>query len=162
MSTSSAAATPDAPPEITIRTCRKSDLDVIRAFRQDLRAELQRIDDDTGDDLSLSEYVLIAEMDSEPVGFVAAQQQKVEFTHAEVAHAVFTEDDHYLEIQELYVVPRYRGKGIGSLLVRTELERARKNGIPRSMVCTAGDRSIDKIRFYEQCGYTVSHVYMTR
>ncbi len=162
MSLSSAAATPDAPPEITIRTCRKSDLDVVRAFRQDLRAELELSDDDTADELSLNEYVLIAEKDSEPIGFVAARQQMVELTHAEVAHAAFTEDDHYLEIRELYVVPRYREKGVGSLLVRTELERARKNGIPRSMVCTAGGRSMDKVRFYEQCGYTISHVYMTQ
>lgn len=73
----------------------------------------------------------------------------------------------FLQIQELYVVPECRGRGIGEALVREVLGRGRAAGLPQVMVYTGGDETVEgdyfrRIRFYQRCGFRVFQTFMTQ
>jgi ribosomal protein S18 acetylase RimI-like enzyme len=147
--------------EANIRTCKKSDLPVVRAYHQELHAELG--DEPSEDDIEsgLSEYTLIAEIDGEPAGYLLGRLQSSEFVHTEVAQSAFQDED-YLEVCEVYVEPRLRNRGIGTALIRAVLKRARGNDLQRSMVCSGKSDHARAAAFYERCGFRVARVYLVQ
>jgi len=62
-------------------------------------------------------------------------------------------DEGTVEIKRMFVLPEFRGKGIG-LLVLNELEKwARENNFSESILET-GKKQEEAIRLYEKAGYT--------
>lgn len=67
--------------------------------------------------------------------------------------AVFTEEQKYIEIDDIYISSIHRKTGIGSILLQTVLETAEKNGIEKSYVYSA-TKDLDKvINFYKEHSY---------
>ncbi len=67
--------------------------------------------------------------------------------------AVFPGGADYLEVEDVYVAPHARGRGIGTQLMQTLLEQAHRSGIDRSMVFSATKNTDQITRFYQRLGY---------
>lgn len=115
--------------DVVVRQCQASDLAVAHQLYADLYREVGNPlpSDNLAD--RMSEYFLVAEKNTKPVGMVLAE---------------------------------YRNKGIGGSLVAAVLDRARKNGIERSMVYSANADYKRTARFYEHCGFKMWHIFMTQ
>lgn len=93
---------------------------------------------------------LIAEIDSEPVGYLSCHAQLL------LHHG----GRKIAEIQEMYVDPKQRKMGIGRKLIE-ELKRiALIEGIDQLEV-TSGNRRIEAHRFYEREQFVQSHQKFT-
>jgi ribosomal protein S18 acetylase RimI-like enzyme len=93
-----------------------------------------------------SGYLLIAtEVASGPVGFLAARvsDQPIAIFGSRV----------YVEIDELYVLPDFRGRQIGSQLVSQLKVMAKAQGIARFHVFSASRRLDRVVAFYERHGF---------
>ena len=110
----------------------------------------------------LSEFFLIAEVDGQTVGFVIGDKGPVDVIGKETAREAFPGEEAYLEIQDLYVAPSLRNRGIGSLLMRTVIQRGLEAGLTRSMVYTNNPDYARIGRFYERFGYKIEHLFMKR
>ena len=110
----------------------------------------------------LSEFSLVAEHDGQIAGLVVAERRSTDNLRDEIGRDAFPEDESYLEIQELFVREGARGEGIGSALVRAVLERARAAGVRRSLVYSANADYVRIARFYERCGFSMWHIFMTQ
>jgi GNAT superfamily N-acetyltransferase len=153
-----------ANPAVNIRTCQKGDLATVRGFHEAFREETQNGEQELVPlENRLSEYMLLAEVAGELIGYVIGKHQTAEFTHAGSQSTPFHEaEEGYLELQEVYVTPRFRNRGIGSTLVDAALIRARRNGISHSMAYTSNKNWQAGVAFYERCGYRTWCVSMTR
>lgn len=78
----------------------------------------------------------VAELDHEPVATVSSS----------------IHDDH-LRVNELVVLPALQNRGLGSFLLRRELERARGTGLPVRLHTYRLNRAL---RFYERHGFVVT------
>ena len=96
------------------------------------------------------------------VGIVCAERQTIAFMQSEIGRAAFPSGQDYLEVQELYVLPEYRNRGIGTRLVREVLSRGRANGLDKSMVYSSNPDYVRTAPFYERCGYRMWHIFMTQ
>lgn len=88
--------------------------------------------------------VLVADEDGEVVG--AVTWCPVGSSHREVARA------GEAEFRALGVLPRVRGRGVGELLVRACLERAREEGY-QVLVLSSGEWMAAAHRLYERLGF---------
>ncbi|WP_159470565.1 GNAT family N-acetyltransferase [Dyadobacter sp. 3J3] len=89
---------------------------------------------------------VIAELDGEPVGMGSCHTQLLLHHVCVVA-----------EIQEMYVVPRYRSKEIGKALVEKLIDFAKsKNAL--QIEVTSNNVRENAHRFYEKEGFRKSHV----
>lgn len=146
----------------TIRVCVGTDLPILEEFCQKLYTE-QAYDRPPESVVGrLSEYSLLAEVGGRPVGFILAVCETIEFMKSELGRDAFPGETNYLEIQEFYVLPDFRGNGIGTSLVQRVIEKARQNGILRSMVYSGNADYIRTARFYEKCGFKMWQILMTQ
>lgn len=94
-------------------------------------------------------YAVYKAVDSEadrPVGFIALCE----------SHALYAEGAFGI-IQELYVDPAYRSKGIGRRLVEAAIEHGKRRGWMRLEACTPPlPQFTGTIRFYEQQRFEVT------
>lgn len=65
------------------------------------------------------------------------------------------------EIQEFYIDPDYRGKGIGKLLMHEVNQQATTQGL-KSLEVTSNKRRTENVAVYERLGFTLSHNKFTR
>lgn len=84
---------------------------------------------------------LLAEQDSQPIGYISCHGQIL------MHHCGWV-----YEIQELYVSPGYRGKGVGAKLV-AGVESILKDKDCKSLEVTSNIRRAEAHRFYEGTGY---------
>ncbi|MEZ0484835.1 GNAT family N-acetyltransferase [Fibrella aquatica] len=89
---------------------------------------------------------VVALADNVPVGFVDCHVQQLLHHAGPVA-----------EIQEMYVVPDWRSKGIGQLLIEHVTALARDEGW-LSLEVTSNQRRIRTHQFYERMGFMNTHV----
>jgi GNAT superfamily N-acetyltransferase len=83
--------------------------------------------------------VLVAEVEGEPVGFLAYELREAEDTG---------------EVQLLAVHPAHQNRGIGTALNRRALEEMRAAGMKKAVVGTGGDEGhAPARRSYEKAGY---------
>lgn len=68
----------------------------------------------------------------EPVGYLLARMET-----AERASSVMEQGTRFLEIEELYVVPNFRGQGIGGKLYRFAAETGKREGVEYVRLSTA-------------------------
>jgi GNAT superfamily N-acetyltransferase len=91
--------------------------------------------------------VLVAELDGEVVGMC----QLIVFRHLQAGGG------RCAEIESVHVHPDCRARGIGTVLVRAAIDRARAAGCYRVQL-TSNEVRHDAHRFYERLGFTPSHL----
>lgn len=60
------------------------------------------------------------------------------------------------EIQEFFIHQKYRGQGVGRLLINEILDFAEKNNL-KSIEVTTNKKRIENVAIYENLGFTLSH-----
>lgn len=90
--------------------------------------------------------VLVAEIDGQVVGVC----QLIVFRHLQ------TRGGRCAELESVHVHPDHRGRGIGKVLVRAAVQRARELGCYRVQL-TSNNARPDAHRFYERLGFEPSH-----
>lgn len=149
---------------VVIRECKPEELDRAWELSAAMYVEVAPEEGITREEMSsrLGEYCLVAEAAGDIVGLVIAERQTMEFMESEVGRCAFPDEKEYLEIQDLYVAPEFRGRGIGKKLMMTVLQLGRDNGLQRSMVYSANEDYVSIAKFYEGCGYKMWHIFMTQ
>jgi GNAT superfamily N-acetyltransferase len=104
------------------------------------RAALRALQDASG-------AVLVAELEGEVVGLC----QLIVFRHLQGRGGLCA------ELESVHVHPDHRGRGIGSVLVRDAVARARAVGCYRVQL-TSNRARPEAHRFYERLGFVPSHV----
>jgi ribosomal protein S18 acetylase RimI-like enzyme len=105
---------------------------------------------------ALSPYLLVAEVDEEAVGFVSGSIRLGE------GAAVIPSGESYLEVENLYVSPEFRGRGVGSGLITELLARARQRGVTYASLYSAAKDIRGVLGFYEKHGFRSWYVQMFR
>lgn len=82
--------------------------------------------------------------------YVAADPAAVAFLSVEV----YREPEEYIYLDDLSVTERYRGRGIGTRLIREAEAYARKIGI-RRIIFHVEKRNTSAYRLYERLGYSI-------
>ena len=113
---------------IAIRTCRPSDLPDVQPLFDDLYAHQEHHEEEPLAD-RMSEFFLVAEEGGQIVGFVIGQRRATVNLKDEMGKDAFPNDSEYLEVQDVYVVPARRGRGLGTKLMKALLDRARESGV---------------------------------
>lgn len=85
---------------------------------------------------------LIAEMDGKKVGYIAAAEKKMDYLKTK-----------YLEIENMGVIPSYRSKGIGSLLMQNCINWAKKKGFKKVYVSSYFENE-KAVKFYKNNGFS--------
>ena len=62
--------------------------------------------------------------------------------------------ERYFELEELYVCPAFRGRGVGQLLLARVEEDARREGLAKLMLNAANRNHAPLLRFYLREGMT--------
>lgn len=105
---------------------------------------------------ALGPYLLVAESDGEVVGFISGS------IHSSEGMAVIPEGESYLEIDDLYVSPEFRRRGVGSGLITQILGRAKERGVAYALLYSASKDIRSILRFYERHGFQSWYVQMFR
>ncbi len=95
----------------------------------------------------LDGHLLVAEDDRTVVGFAHGTVRSTP------ALAVVPPGESYFEIEELYVRPDSRRRGIGGLLLDAIVTRAHEAGVERFAVFSAAHDQPAILRFYERHGF---------
>ncbi len=93
---------------------------------------------------------LIAEDDGKPVGYIAASTKEFSYRLS-----------RYLEIDNMGVIPQYRSKGVGSLLMKKLMEVAKKRGYQKIFV-NSYFANTKAIAFYKKNGFGEIDVSLER
>jgi ribosomal protein S18 acetylase RimI-like enzyme len=105
---------------------------------------------------ALSTYFLVAETNNEIVGFISGS------VHLSQGVAVIPEGEHYLEIDNLYILPEYRRQGIGSSLINKCLAQAKEAGVAYALLYSAAKEIDSIVGFYEEHNFQSWNVQMYR
>lgn len=88
---------------------------------------------------------LLAESENEGVGFISFHTQKL-LHHCGLVG----------EIQEFFIREKYRGQGIGKLLINEIMYFAEENNL-KSIEVTTNRKRVENVVIYENLGFTLSH-----
>jgi len=88
---------------------------------------------------------LIAENETEGLGFISFHTQNL-LHHCGLVG----------EIQEFFIHQKYRGQGVGKLLINEILSFAEKNAL-KSIEVTTNKKRVENVAIYENLGFTMSH-----
>ncbi|WP_281634113.1 GNAT family N-acetyltransferase [Flavobacterium luteolum] len=88
---------------------------------------------------------LIAENESEGLGFISFHTQNL-LHHCGLVG----------EIQEFFIHQKYRGQGVGRVLINEILNFAEKNNL-KSIEVTTNKKRVENVAIYENLGFTLSH-----
>jgi ribosomal protein S18 acetylase RimI-like enzyme len=105
---------------------------------------------------ALGPYFFVAETRGEVIGFVSGS------VSISPGLAVMPEGQSYLSLDDLYIIPEWRSKGIGHLLVDTIIASAQQAGLQAAMVYSSTKDVHRVLRFYEQNGFQSWFVQLFR
>lgn len=88
---------------------------------------------------------LIAENKNEGLGFISFHTQNL-LHHCGLVG----------EIQEFFIHQKYRGQGVGRLLINEVLDFAEKNNL-KSVEVTTNKKRVENVAIYENLGFRLSH-----
>ena len=137
--------------DVTIRECTEEDLDAVSRLQRRWEAEgiTHGLTADGREDLikRLGPFFFVAEVDATIEGYVSG------FEQVSSGDAVMAFCEHYLKVDEIYVQPESRDKGIGGMLLDRLLETARQDGISRFTVYSASKNLDGILEFYRRHGF---------
>lgn len=88
---------------------------------------------------------LIAENENEGLGFISFHTQNL-LHHCGLVG----------EIQEFFIYQKYRGQGVGRVLIKEILNFAEQNNL-KSIEVTTNKKRVENVAIYENLGFTLSH-----
>ncbi len=96
---------------------------------------------------ALGPFFHVAEVNDRIIGFVAATVRE--------GHdiSLMPDEAQYLEVDDLYVLPEYRGQGIGKQLLDAALQAARERGIRKAFIYSSTKDLFRAMRFYQNAGF---------
>ena len=94
---------------------------------------------------NLQNLYLIAENESEGLGFISFHTQNL-LHHCGLVG----------EIQEFFIHQKYRGKGVGRLLINEIKNFAEQHNL-KSIEVTTNKRRVENVAIYENLGFNLSH-----
>lgn len=103
---------------------------------------------------ALGTYFLAAEVCGEVIGFISGA------AHVSEGTAVVAAGESYLEIDNLYVEPEFRGRGVGGELVDRLLAQAREHGLTHAVLYSAAKEIHSVLKFYERHKFQSWYVQM--
>ncbi|HVX47051.1 MAG TPA: GNAT family N-acetyltransferase [Mycobacteriales bacterium] len=118
----------------------------------------QQPDDQEWFEAAIGSYFLVAENDGDIVGFAQGEELVSDERHT----AVLPAGTRYLDVTNVYVVPRLRSSGVGGALLDELLDRAARQGIERSMVYSAASELDRVVAFYREHGFRGWFVQLVR
>jgi ribosomal protein S18 acetylase RimI-like enzyme len=118
---------------------------VIHGFVQEIEEQIEK---------SINQYFLVAQIDDEIIGFICGK-----FGVSD-GLAVVPKGESYFEIENLYVVPRFRKQGVGGKLVDELLVKARQDGAAYALLYSATKDIHDIVKFYERHKFQSWYVQM--
>jgi len=135
--------------KIQIRKVEKQDLDFVYKAICDLENEVldfEVFEMIFNENISNSKNLyLIAENENEGLGFISFHTQNL-LHHCGLVG----------EIQEFFIHKKYRGQGVGRLLINEILDFAEKNDL-KSIEVTTNKKRVENVAIYENLGFTLSH-----
>jgi ribosomal protein S18 acetylase RimI-like enzyme len=105
---------------------------------------------------AISPYLLVAEVGNQVIGFISGSARISDGT------AVIPEGESYLEIDNLYVAPEFRRRGVGSRLITQLLARAKQRDVAYAVLYSAAKDIHSILRFYERHSFQSWYVRMFR
>jgi ribosomal protein S18 acetylase RimI-like enzyme len=105
---------------------------------------------------TLGPFSLVAETDNQIVGFISGS------VRSSSDMSVVPQGESHLEIDNLYVAPKFHGQGIGGSLTEELLARARQQGLTYATLYSATKDIHSVLRFYERHGFRSWYVQMFR
>ena len=150
---------------MNIRSSRKDDLEILLKLNQEVFIDNQQYDSDLRMDWTLSEHgrnyftrvlndseccILIAEEDNKPIGYISATPKVITYRKSK-----------YVEIDNMGIVPGYRSKGIGSMLIEKCLKWAKTKGYQKMFV-NSYFQNTKAITFYKRSGFLEIDVGLER
>jgi PhnO protein len=140
--------------ELTIRPARESDFDTLYSMLcelEDLVLDREAFSETFKLNLSNENIrYLIAEWERKPIGMASCHIQSLLHHAAKIG-----------EIQEMYVDPNWRSRGIGSTLIEHLTQYCLEKGVAQMEVTTNRTR-LDTHRFYERESFKNSHIKLVR
>ena len=134
---------------IRIRKIEKQDLDFVYKSICELENEILDLDVFErifNENISNPRNVyLIAENESEGLGFISFHTQNL-LHHCGLVG----------EIQEFFIHQKYRGKGVGRLLINEIKNFAEQHNL-KSIEVTTNKRRVENVAIYENLGFNLSH-----
>jgi len=132
-----------------IRRIRKSDLEFIYSSLCDLENEVLEpalFEKIFNENIDNPHYLyLIAEHENEKVGFITFHTQNL-LHHCGLVG----------EIQEFYIIPGFRNKGVGRQLIHEIMNFADQNNL-KSIEVTTNKKRVENITVYENLGFNLTH-----
>jgi ribosomal protein S18 acetylase RimI-like enzyme len=104
----------------------------------------------------LGPYFVVAQAGNRIVGFVCGHEE------LDQGSAVTQGGNRCLHMNELYVLPDYRGQGVGSSLVELVLDAAKKRGVKHCLVYSATNDHDAVLRFYRRHKFNTWYVQLWR
>ena len=135
--------------KVNIRKLNEADFDFIYDSLCDLENKImERISVEkifTASITNTNYHYLLAENKSENIGFITFHTQNL-LHHGGLVG----------EIQEFYVIPKYRGKGVGRQLLRKILDYAELHNLKGIEVQT-NKRRVENVAVYQSLGFKLTH-----
>ena len=135
--------------KVEIRKIEKQDLDFVYKSICELENEILDLDVFErifNENISNPRNVyLIAENESEGLGFISFHTQNL-LHHCGLVG----------EIQEFFIHQKYRGKGVGRLLINEIKNFAEQHNL-KSIEVTTNKKRVENVAIYENLGFTLSH-----
>jgi ribosomal protein S18 acetylase RimI-like enzyme len=146
--------------QVRIRPCTPNDIDaVIGLERQWEQEEIAY-----GDFNPLSRGTYVGILERFPAYFLVAEHggQLVGYIHASVQRdnpvEIIPAHEPYVAIEDIYVQPDYRDRGIGGTLLERLFAVAQQEGIERFIVGTLSKETDSILKFYRSHGFTPWHI----
>ena len=105
---------------------------------------------------AISPYLLVAEVGNQVIGFISGS------ANISDGMAVIPEGESYLEIDNLYIAPEFRRRGVGSGLITQLLAQAKQRGVAYAVLYSAAKDIHSILRFYERHSFQSWYVQMFR
>ena len=135
---------------IQIRPAKPEDMPALLALSQEWAAEgITYGYSPTGREAFAGYRCWVAEADGEVVGYAGGEVDTARRNN-EIQQA----GERYFELEELYVCPACRGRGVGQLLLARVEEDARREGLAQLMLNAANRDHAPLLRFYLREGMT--------
>lgn len=106
----------------------------------------------------LGNYFLVALVGEQLIGYIQGEVRVAD----ESVSAILPVATAALEVQNLYVAPEHRSRGVGGRLLEAVLAEGEREGIERSILFTGASDASAVIRFYSRYGYRPWGIQMFR